>query len=195
MFKPGKAEDILDDGSLQLKDPKLTNEGTYKAEVFNSDGKNILDRSFRLCMKGKSLSLFLSNHTSTVSSPLETLTFCFSPEKVSKPSVKITCSNKDIIFTCTLTNIEGVTFQWNQNGNPIDKKTEPNLTIPLKPQKKPDTFTCSAVNKVSKETSDAIKPICNGTECFKGLNRNSLCESLFLFPLFFSVSLFFFFCF
>ncbi|XP_045555015.1 T-cell surface antigen CD2 [Salmo salar] len=82
-------------------------------------------------------------------------------EKVSKPSVKITCSNKDIIFTCTLTNIEGVTFQWNQNGNPIDKKTEPNLTIPLKPQKKPDTFTCSAVNKVSKETSDAIKPICN----------------------------------
>ncbi|XP_014007572.2 T-cell surface antigen CD2 isoform X1 [Salmo salar] len=132
-FKPGKSEDISNDGSLQLKDLKLADKGTYKAEVFNSDGTIVTEKSFILCVM----------------------------EKVSKPSVKITCSNKDIIFTCTLTNIEGVTFQWNQNGNPIDKKTEPNLTIPLKPQKKPDTFTCSAVNKVSKETSDAIKPICN----------------------------------
>uniref|UniRef100_A0A4W5R0E7 Immunoglobulin subtype domain-containing protein n=1 Tax=Hucho hucho TaxID=62062 RepID=A0A4W5R0E7_9TELE len=58
-------------------------------------------------------------------------------KKISKPSVKFTCSDKDVIFTCALTNTEGVTFKW-----------------------KPVTFTCYAINKFSMETSDAIKPIC-----------------------------------
>ncbi|XP_029612803.1 T-cell surface antigen CD2 [Salmo trutta] len=133
MFKPGKAEDISNDGSLQLKDLKLADEGTYKAEVFNSDGKNILDRSFRLCMK----------------------------EKVSKPSVKITCSDKDVTLTCTLTNTEGVTFKWSQNGQPLNGETKTTLIIGLKQLKALDTFTCSAVNEVNEETSDIVKPTCN----------------------------------
>uniref|UniRef100_A0A4W5PGF7 Ig-like domain-containing protein n=1 Tax=Hucho hucho TaxID=62062 RepID=A0A4W5PGF7_9TELE len=131
IFKPGKAGDILDDGSLQLKDPKLTNEGIYKAEVFNSNGESIKEALFRLCMK------------------------------VSKPSVQIKCSAKDVIFTCTLTNTEGVTFKWSQNGKLLSGETKPTLTIGLTQLKKPDTFTCSAVYKVSTETSDNFKPTCN----------------------------------
>ncbi|XP_055764388.1 T-cell surface antigen CD2-like isoform X2 [Salvelinus fontinalis] len=132
MFKPGKAEDILDDGSLQLKGLSLANEGTYKAEVFNSDGKSIKEESFSLCMK----------------------------EKVSKPSVEITCSAKYVTFTCILTNTEGVTFKWSKNKQPINEKTKI-LTIGLIELKEPDAFTCSAVNEVSMETSDIIKPTCN----------------------------------
>ncbi|XP_031679968.1 T-cell surface antigen CD2-like [Oncorhynchus kisutch] len=132
-FKPGKPEDILDDGSLQLKGLVSANEGTYKAEVFNSDGKSIKEESFRLCMK----------------------------EKVSKPSVQFTCSDKDITFTCFLTNTEGVTFKWSKNRQPLNEKRNPTLIISLKQLKEPDTFTCSAVNEVNMETSDIIKPTCN----------------------------------
>ncbi|CDQ76523.1 unnamed protein product [Oncorhynchus mykiss] len=187
-FKPGKTEDILEDGSLQLKGLVSANEGTYKAEVFNIDGKSIKDQSFSLCMKGKSPSLFLSKHTSTVSSPLETLTFCFPPEK---PSVKFTCSDKDVTFTCILTNTEGVTFEWSKNRQPLNGGKKKTLIIGLKQLKELDTFTCSAVNEVSTETSDIIKPTCKGTVCFEGLNCNSLCVSLCLFLSgFFSLSVF-----
>ncbi|KAM9396737.1 T-cell surface antigen CD2-like isoform 3-T3 [Salvelinus alpinus] len=143
MFKPGKAEDILDDGSLQLKGLSLANEGTYKAEVFNSDGKSIKEESFSLCMK----------------------------EKVSKPSVEITCSAKYVTFTCILTNTEGVTFKWSKNRQPINEKTKI-LTIGLIELKEPDAFTCSAVNEVSMETSDIIKPTCNAVS--KSGDRHSL---------------------
>ncbi|XP_071186073.1 T-cell surface antigen CD2-like [Salvelinus alpinus] len=131
-FKPGKAEDILDDGSLQLKGLALANEGPYTAEVFNSDGTSIKEQSFRLCMK----------------------------EKVSKPSVKFTCSAKEVTFTCTLTNTEGVTFKWSQNGQPLNEETKTTFIIDLKKLKERDTFTCSAVNEVSTETSGIIKPTC-----------------------------------
>ncbi|XP_038835806.1 T-cell surface antigen CD2-like [Salvelinus namaycush] len=141
MFKPGKAEDILDDGSLQLKGLALANKGTYKAEVFNSDGTSILERSFSLCMK------------------------------VSKPSVEITCSAKYITFTCILTNTEGVTFKWSKNRQPINEKTKI-LTIGLIELKELDAFTCSAVNEVSTETSDIIKPTCNAVS--KSGDRHSL---------------------
>ncbi|XP_071186074.1 hemicentin-2-like [Salvelinus alpinus] len=155
MFKPGKTEDILDDGSLQLKGLALANEGTYKAEMFNSDGTSIKEQSFRLCMK----------------------------EKVSKPSVKFTCSAKDVTFTCTLTNTEGVTFKWSQNGQPLNGETKTTFIIDLKQLKEQDTFTCSAFNEVSMETSDPIKPTCNdpcdyyfqpGTDFTIPLNYNEL---------------------
>ncbi|XP_038854193.1 T-cell surface antigen CD2-like isoform X2 [Salvelinus namaycush] len=132
MFKPGKAEDILDDGSLQLKGLALANEGTYKAEVFNSDGRSIKEQSFRLCMK----------------------------EKVSKPSVKFTCSAKDVTFTCTLTNTEGVTFKWSKNELPLNGETKTTFIIDLKQLKERDNFTCSAFNEFSMEKSDTIKPTC-----------------------------------
>ncbi|XP_045061554.1 T-cell surface antigen CD2 isoform X2 [Coregonus clupeaformis] len=130
-FIPGKAEDILDDGSLQLKGPMLKDEGTYKAEVFDSDGKSIKEQSFRLCM-----------------------------EKVSKPSVKFTCSAKDVTFTCTLTNTEGVNFKWSRNTKTLDRETKTTLTIDRKTLKASDTFTCSAASEVNEETSDVIQPTC-----------------------------------
>uniref|UniRef100_A0A4W5QW80 Ig-like domain-containing protein n=1 Tax=Hucho hucho TaxID=62062 RepID=A0A4W5QW80_9TELE len=151
-IKPGKAEDISNEGSLKLKELTLADKGTYTAEVFDSDGKICHEKSFILCVM----------------------------EKISKPSVKFTCSDKDVIFTCTLTNTEGVTFKWSQNRKLLVGKTETTLTIGLKQLKEPDTFTCSAVNNVSTETSNPIKPTCNGTVCFKGLNCNSLCVSLCL---------------
>lgn len=105
--------------------------------------------------------------------------------------MKITCSDKDVIFTCTLTNTEGVTFKWSQNGQPLNGKTETTLIIGLKQLKALDTFTCSAVNEVNEETSDIVKPTCNGTVCFEGLNCNSLCVSLCLFlSVSFSLSVF-----
>nr|XP_046180301.1 T-cell surface antigen CD2-like [Oncorhynchus gorbuscha] len=143
-FKPGKAEDILDDGSLQLKGLVSANEGTYKAEVFNSDGTSIKDQSFRLCMK----------------------------EKVSKPSVEFSCSKKDVTFTCILTNTEGVTFKWRKNGEPLNGEKKKNLIIGLKELKEPDTITCSAVNEVSEETSDIIKPTCKAV--LKPIDQRSL---------------------
>ncbi|XP_071018074.1 T-cell surface antigen CD2-like [Oncorhynchus clarkii lewisi] len=144
-FKPGKTEDILEDGSLQLKGLVSANEGTYKAEVFNSDGKSIKEESFSLCMK----------------------------EKVSKPSVKFTCSDKDVTFTCFLTNTEGVTFKWRKNGEPLNGGKKTTLIIGLKQLKEPDTFTCSAVNEVSAETSDIIKPTC------KDVSKSGDLRSLF----------------
>uniref|UniRef100_A0A4W5R0F2 Ig-like domain-containing protein n=1 Tax=Hucho hucho TaxID=62062 RepID=A0A4W5R0F2_9TELE len=132
-IKPGKAEDISNEGSLKLKELTLADKGTYTAEVFDSDGKICHEKSFILCVM----------------------------EKISKPSVKFTCSDKDVIFTCTLTNTEGVTFKWSQNRKLLVGKTETTLTIGLKQLKEPDTFTCSAVNNVSTETSNPIKPTCN----------------------------------
>ncbi|XP_029541386.2 T-cell surface antigen CD2-like [Oncorhynchus nerka] len=82
-------------------------------------------------------------------------------EKVSKPSVQFTCSDKDVTFTCFLTNTEGVTFKWSKNRQPLNGKKNPTLIISLKQLKEPDTFTCSAVNEVNAETSDIIKPTCN----------------------------------
>ncbi|CAB1327774.1 unnamed protein product [Coregonus sp. 'balchen'] len=130
-FILGKAEDIVDGGSLQLKGLMLKDEGTYKAEVFDSDGKSIKEQSSRLCM-----------------------------EKVSKPSVKFTCSAKDVTFTCTLANTEGVNLKWSRNTKTLDRETKTTLTIDRKTLKAPDTFTCSAANEVSEETSDVIKPTC-----------------------------------
>uniref|UniRef100_A0A8C7FJM2 T-cell surface antigen CD2-like n=1 Tax=Oncorhynchus kisutch TaxID=8019 RepID=A0A8C7FJM2_ONCKI len=135
---------IKDDGSLQLKGLVSANEGTYKAEVFNSDGKSIKEESFRLCMK----------------------------EKVSKPSVKFTCSDKYVTFTCILTNTEGVTFKWRKNREPLNGEIKKTLIIGLKEQIEPDTITCSAVNEVSEETSDIIKPTCKAVS--KSIDRRSL---------------------
>ncbi|XP_070968287.1 T-cell surface antigen CD2-like [Oncorhynchus clarkii lewisi] len=143
-FKPGKTEDILEDGSLQLKGLVLANEGTYKAEVFNIDGKSIKDQSFSLCMK----------------------------EKVSKPSVKFTCSDKEVTFTCFLTNTVGVTFKWRKNGEPLNGGKKTTLIIGLKQLKELDTFTCSAVNEVGEETSDIIKPTCKAVS--KSIDRRLL---------------------
>ncbi|KAL1022163.1 hypothetical protein UPYG_G00022950 [Umbra pygmaea] len=79
---------------------------------------------------------------------------------VSKPTVTLACSPKEVTFTCNITDTDMKSFNWMKNGKLLDEKTETTLTILLKDLKESDTFTCSVANEVSNETSDSIKPTC-----------------------------------
>lgn len=91
------------------------------------------------------------------------LTSCgVSTDKVPKPTVTFACPQKSSLFTfnCTVTTNQTMTFKWRLNNNIVEGKTE--QTISLDRLKGVESLTCSAVNNVSRETSDSIKPVCDG---------------------------------
>lgn len=129
----GKTKDITPTGSLLLKSLQFSSAGNYQADVLNPNGTSASKWTGRLCVM----------------------------EKVSKPQLTYVCDSKSgaVKLNCNVAKPQGLVFSWTLDEKTLTSETKQTLSISLA-QLKGERFTCSVANKVSKETSDIVRPSC-----------------------------------
>lgn len=142
----GKPQDISATGSLLLKNLPFSSAGTYQAQVLYPNGTLVKTWTGRLCMM----------------------------EKVSKPQLSYVCDFKSsaVNLNCVVAKPQGLVFSWTLDGKTLTSETRQTLSITLTKLKGETSFICSVANKVSKETSDIVRPTCKSPPpppelCFK----------------------------
>lgn len=130
----GKPEDISSTGSLLLKNLQSSSAGVYQANVLYPNGTLAKTWTGYLCMQ----------------------------DKVSKPQVTYSCDFKSraVNLNCHVANPQGLVFSWTLDENTLTSETRQKLSISLEKLKWERNFKCSVANKVSKEKSDTVRPIC-----------------------------------
>ncbi|KAM4573555.1 T-cell surface antigen CD2-like [Odontesthes bonariensis] len=130
----GKPEDLSSAGSLWLRNLQVTSAGIYQVNVRHLN--NTLARAWttRLCMM----------------------------DKVSKPQLSYVCDLKSnaVNLNCGVAKPQGVVFSWMLDKKALPSETKQTLSISLKQLKEESSFSCSVANKVSKESSDSVRPTC-----------------------------------
>ncbi|XP_028276574.1 uncharacterized protein cd2 [Parambassis ranga] len=131
-LRAGKAEDILDDGSLNLRNLSEPMSGLYTPEVYLKDGKLVQDlKSLNLCVIAG----------------------------VKKPNVTMECqnNNKTVKFTCMTEQSSNPT--WLRNNNVLNGANDKSLKKDAK-NVATDFFTCQVSNAVSTLKSDPVTQNC-----------------------------------
>ncbi|KAM9352326.1 T-cell surface antigen CD2-like [Symphorus nematophorus] len=130
----GKPTDISATGSLLLKNLQASSAGTYQANLLHPNGTLAKSWIGQLCMM----------------------------DKVSKPQLTYSCDFKSsaVNLNCHVANPQGLMFSWAIDENTLKSETKQKLSISLAQLKGLRNFTCSVANKVSKENSDTVRPIC-----------------------------------
>ncbi|XP_059191623.1 hepatic and glial cell adhesion molecule-like [Centropristis striata] len=134
LVSAGKSEDISATGSLLLKNPQFSSAGTYEAKVLNPNGTLAKAWTNFLCVM----------------------------DKVSKPQLTYVCNPKSsaVNLNCLVAKPERLVFSWTLDGKTLTSETRPTLSISLAQLKGETSFTCSVANKLSRETSDTVRPSC-----------------------------------
>ncbi|KAJ0009481.1 hypothetical protein NQD34_001183 [Periophthalmus magnuspinnatus] len=120
---------VTEGGALILPNVAQSNEGSYTAEVLNSDGK----------------------------SQKETLVLCVQ-ESVSKPTVKFECQAKlkRVRFSCSVPQTKDITYQWLDGGKVIAHE-KANVLVRTSNQLGSNSFTCKVSNRATSQTSDPVQ--------------------------------------
>ncbi|XP_034542691.1 uncharacterized protein LOC117815103 [Notolabrus celidotus] len=130
----GKSGDITSTGSLILKNLKHSSAGHYQVNVLHSNGTFAKTWSAQVCMM----------------------------DKVSKPKLVYSCDFKSsaVNFICEVAKPQGLEFSWTLDEKTLMSERKQTLSISLAQLKGERSFTCSVENKVSKERSDIVRPVC-----------------------------------
>lgn len=130
----GKQMDISPAGSLLLKKLQFSSAGVYLANVLNPNGTLAKSWTGRLCMM----------------------------QKVLKPKLTYDCNFKSsaVNLNCQVANTQGLLFSWALDEKTLPSETKQQLSISLGQLKDYTTFTCMVANRVSKEKSDTVRPVC-----------------------------------
>ncbi|KAG7463638.1 hypothetical protein MATL_G00178810 [Megalops atlanticus] len=123
-IKPGQESDISTDGSLKLKNLKISQEGDYKGEVFDEDGKSITITTKRVCVA----------------------------ERLSMPQVVFDC-NKSIV-KCTVKKSTNITIEWKINDKIQSGQDKEEIQFDPKKIKSSDVYSCTVKNRASKATTN-----------------------------------------
>uniref|UniRef100_A0A3Q0QYP0 Ig-like domain-containing protein n=1 Tax=Amphilophus citrinellus TaxID=61819 RepID=A0A3Q0QYP0_AMPCI len=130
----GKPEDISSKGSLVLKKIQLSSEGIYQVDVLHPNHTSAKTWTGRLCVM----------------------------DKVSKPQLSYVCDFRSMAvnLNCYVAKSKGLVFSWTRDEETLKNETKETLSISLMHLKGERSFTCSAANKVSKASSDKVRPTC-----------------------------------
>ncbi|XP_041852179.1 uncharacterized protein LOC121647086 [Melanotaenia boesemani] len=130
----GKSDDISATGSLLLKKLQFASAGIYQAQALNPNGTSAAELAVRVCMM----------------------------EKVAKPKLSYVCDLKKnaINLNCYVPKPQGLVFSWTLDKKTLQSETKQTLSVSLNQPKDEGSFFCSVENKVSKESSDAVRPTC-----------------------------------
>lgn len=128
----GKMDDITSEGSLVLKNPKLTSAGVYQAQVFNASGALIKTWTTFVCVM----------------------------EKVPKPTLNFNCDQKSVNLICYTVKSQDLHYSWTMDDKILTGEARSTLTIPLSKLKPKNRFVCGVSNQVSNEVSDPLYPVC-----------------------------------
>ncbi|CAJ1056279.1 uncharacterized protein LOC117815103 [Xyrichtys novacula] len=130
----GKPEDISAAGSLILKNLRPTSAGIYQANVLTPNGTFAKAWSGHLCLM----------------------------DKVQKPRLVYSCDFKSsaVNLNCDVVKLQGLAFSWTLDDKTLTSEKRQTLSISLAQLKGERSFTCSVENKVSKEKSDIVRPVC-----------------------------------
>ncbi|KAM3608798.1 uncharacterized protein V6R79_004921 [Siganus canaliculatus] len=130
----GKPTDISEKGSLLLKNLQFSSAGTYEVKVLNRNNSLVKTWTGRLCMM----------------------------DKVLKPQLTYSCDFKSsaVHLNCIVSNPKELLFSWELDEKTLTSETKPTLSISLTQLKGEGNFRCSVRNKVSKEKSNSIRPVC-----------------------------------
>ncbi|XP_074534091.1 uncharacterized protein LOC141796734 [Halichoeres trimaculatus] len=144
----GKSGDISAAGSLILKNLQHSGAGFYQANILHPNGTFAKTWGGRVCML----------------------------DKVSKPKLVYSCDFKvnAVNLNCDVANPQGLVFSWTLDEKTLTSERKQTLSISLAQLKGERSFTCSVENKVSKDRSDIVRPVCKtptppmpATLCFK----------------------------
>lgn len=144
----GKSGDISATGSLFLKNLQHSSAGFYQANVLHPNGTFAKTWSGRLCVM----------------------------DKLSKPKLVYSCDFKSsaVNLNCEVAKPQSLMFSWTLDEKTLPSERKETLSISLAQLKGERSFTCSVENKVSKERSDIVRPVCKtpspsspATLCFK----------------------------
>uniref|UniRef100_A0A672ZRS2 Ig-like domain-containing protein n=1 Tax=Sphaeramia orbicularis TaxID=375764 RepID=A0A672ZRS2_9TELE len=129
----GKPDDVSVTGSLLLKTLKSSSAGLYQADVSYPNGTLAKTWTGYLCLM----------------------------DKVTKPYLSFVCDYKSGVVTlnCHVAKPQDVMFSWTLDERPFSE-TRSTGSITLSLFKEWGGFTCAAANKVSKEKSDIVRPMC-----------------------------------
>ncbi|CAG5957761.1 unnamed protein product [Menidia menidia] len=140
----GKPEDVSSAGSLMLKNLQLKSAGIYQINVLYPNGTLAMAWTGRLCMM----------------------------DRVSKPHLDYVCNfNLNAVnLNCRVDKPQGLVFSWMLDKKALPSETQQTLSISLKQLEGERSFSCGVANKVSKESSDTVRPICKAPVdlCFTG---------------------------
>lgn len=144
----GKPEDITATGSILLSNIKSTSEGIYEAKVLQNSSSLARSWTGRLCIT----------------------------EKVQKPQLDYVCDFKSnaVNLNCHIAKLHHtMIFSWTLDKKILSSETKQTLSISLSQLKGERSFSCSVANKISKETSNTVRPTCKAPPppllCFKPL--------------------------
>uniref|UniRef100_A0A3Q2WAC6 Ig-like domain-containing protein n=1 Tax=Haplochromis burtoni TaxID=8153 RepID=A0A3Q2WAC6_HAPBU len=137
----GKPEDITSNGSLVLKKILFSSQGIYKGHVLHPNNTSAKTWTGRLCVL----------------------------DKVSKPQLSYSCdfSSMAINLNCHVTKPEGLVFSWTLDKETLKSETKQTLSISFIDLKAERSFTCDVANKISKASSDKVRPTCPPLLSFK----------------------------
>lgn len=136
----GKPEDVTTTGSILLKNVEFSKTGIYEANVSRSDGALVKMWTGHLCVM----------------------------EKVSKPQLSYVCDSSAVNLRCHTDRPQGLSFSWTFNKKTLLSETRQTLSISLSQLDEERDFSCSVANKVSEESSAAVRPACEAPLlCFK----------------------------
>lgn len=131
----GNTTDVSLTGSLWLRDLQLSSSGEYQVNVLN---RNTLvgERVFRVCVM----------------------------DRVPRPQLSYRCDlpASSVHLSCDVANPQWVEFSWAIDGNVLTSEKSQKLSVSLK-DKARKSFTCSVANKVSREDSGVVRPVCDGS--------------------------------
>lgn len=130
----GKQEDISSNGSLVLKKIQLSSEGIYQVDVLHPNQTSAKTWSGRLCVM----------------------------DKVSKPQLTYVCdfNSMAVNLNCYVSKSKDLVFSWTLDEETLKSETKQTLSVSLVHLKGKRSFSCSAANKVSKTSSDKVRPTC-----------------------------------
>lgn len=131
----GNTTDVSLSGSLWLMDLQLSSSGEYQVVVL--DGNTPVGmRTFRVCVM----------------------------DRVPRPQVSYRCDlpASSVHLLCVVANPQGVEFSWAIDGKVLTTEKSQKLSVSLK-DKARKSFTCGVANKVSREDSGAVRPVCGGS--------------------------------
>ncbi|XP_028276559.1 immunoglobulin superfamily member 8-like [Parambassis ranga] len=151
-LRAGKAEDILDDGSLNLRNLLETMSGLYTPEIYLQDEKLVPDlKSLNLCVIAG----------------------------VKKPNVTMDCQNNNttVKFTCmTEDSCSSCHYEWLQNENLLNEVKGKSLRKVAR-DVETDLFTCRVSNPVSTLKSEPVTQNCYNGQSYVWIQvvRGGLC--------------------
>ncbi|XP_009302670.1 uncharacterized protein si:dkey-11f4.20 isoform X2 [Danio rerio] len=127
--------DIDHSGSLIIENIQTDKSGTYKAEVFNSDGKSKTKMEIQLCVQ----------------------------EPVSEPSITVQCGDEGVHLSCIFLSGTEASVSWMKNGQKTDK-TAAVLHISWSELELGDSYSCTVSNRISLKSAKDVQPACSSTE-------------------------------